>query len=160
MLPTGPWPVMSQLAQTPYRWPLAFVDLRRSMAETTTGTNLAAASKMLTALCNPAGSPPAPSPRSPNPHRARRSVSAPPRFPPLEAFRRRPSVHTPAFANGRHQKPFTLPDLLCQSGHRLFGRRTLFLRQKVKPPAANAPKAKRVQLRDGEHLACATGRPA
>ena len=47
---TGLRPVTPTLAQTPQLGPLAFVDLRRSMAETTTGTNLAAASKMLTAL--------------------------------------------------------------------------------------------------------------
>src|SRR3972149_10048889 len=78
MVPTGPRPVTPPLAQTRQFEPLTFVDLRRSMAETTAGTNLAATSELLTALRNRAGLPPTPRTPPPNPHRTRGTVSTPP----------------------------------------------------------------------------------
>src|SRR5580700_7278798 len=47
--------------------------------------------------------------RRPNPHSARGTPHIPPsRFPPLEAFGRRPPVPVASFVSGRHPKPFTI----------------------------------------------------
>src|SRR5271166_506648 len=55
--------------------------------------------------------PPALRPRTQNPHRSRRaqpnSALSYPRFPPYEAFERRPRVEPSASAKGRRPKPFS-----------------------------------------------------
>ena len=59
-----------------------------------------------------------PATASPNPHSKRDipDASTPPRFPPLEAFGRRPSAASQPSRQGRHPKPFTRADIGSKPG--------------------------------------------